>query len=70
MLPGPPQSSFLLPRLGREVRVRRVRLPGVSVVDELLDCTAGGDGVREVHTIAVINNHDRPGSAALLYSHT
>lgn len=52
------------------MRVRQVRLPGVSVVDELLDCTAGGDGVREVHTIAVINNHDRPGSAALLHSHT
>lgn len=47
-----------------------MRLPGVSVVDELLDREAGGDGVGEVHSIAAINNHDRPGSAAPLRSHT
>lgn len=44
-----------------------MRLPALGVVDELL---AGGDGVREVRAIAVINNHDRPGSAAPLRSHT
>lgn len=66
-----PQKTLWLPRPGEgEAGRGGARLPGVSVVDELLDREAGGDGVREVHSIAVINNHDRPGSAALLRSRT
>lgn len=45
------------------------RLPGVRVVDELLDLQAWGDGVCEVQSVAVINNHDRPGGAAT-FTHT
>ncbi|CAB1429431.1 unnamed protein product [Pleuronectes platessa] len=47
-----------------------VRLPGATVVDELVLCKAQGDGVCEVRSIAVINNPDRSASALEPCSHT
>lgn len=47
-----------------------VRLPGVTVVDELVVCKAQGDGVCEVQSIVVINNPDRLGSTLEPFSHT
>lgn len=47
-----------------------MRLPDVSMVDELVVCKAQGDRVCEVWPIAVINNPDRPASTSepsLLY---
>lgn len=60
-----PQKAFLL-----VAGCGRVRLPGVSVVDELVVCKAQGDGVCEVWSIAVINNPDRPASTLEPRSHT
>lgn len=47
-----------------------VRLPGVSVVDELVVCKPLGDGVCEVQSMTAINNPDRPASTLDPRSHT
>lgn len=40
------------------------------MLDELLVCKPPSDGVREVHSIVAINNHDRTAGAVEPLSHT